>query len=110
MTRPCNMRSYQRSPSVRARIRDILERHPPLAARLTAKQIARRLGQGAPSVRTTSGTCAPCAARLSASRGPFSGCSTKAEGEAGELRKSPSPKGDRVRVTMSGKFLPYRKW
>jgi cyanate lyase len=22
----------------------------------------------------------------------------------------PDPKGDRVKVTMHGKFLPYRKW
>jgi len=26
------------------------------------------------------------------------------------LEKVPDPKGDRVRVTMHGKFLPYRKW
>jgi cyanate lyase len=24
--------------------------------------------------------------------------------------KVPDPKGDRVRVTMSGKFLPYKQW
>jgi cyanate lyase len=24
--------------------------------------------------------------------------------------KEPDPKGDRVRITMSGKFLPYKKW
>ena len=27
-----------------------------------------------------------------------------------EIEKEPDPKGDRVRVTMSGKFLPYKKW
>lgn len=27
-----------------------------------------------------------------------------------ELDKEQDPKGDRVRVTMSGKFLPYKKW
>ena len=27
-----------------------------------------------------------------------------------EVDKEPDPKGDRVRVTMSGKFLPYKKW
>jgi cyanate lyase len=26
------------------------------------------------------------------------------------LEKVPDPKGDRVRVTLHGKFLPYRKW
>ena len=26
------------------------------------------------------------------------------------LEKIPDPKGDRVRVTMEGKFLPYKKW
>jgi cyanate lyase len=26
------------------------------------------------------------------------------------LEKVPDPKGDRVKVTMHGKFLPYRKW
>jgi cyanate lyase len=26
------------------------------------------------------------------------------------LEKLPDPKGDRVKVTMHGKFLPYRKW
>ncbi len=27
-----------------------------------------------------------------------------------EVEKEEDPKGDRVRVVMSGKFLPYRKW
>jgi cyanate lyase len=27
-----------------------------------------------------------------------------------EIEKEPDPKGDRVRVVMSGKFLPYKKW
>ncbi|MFZ1908283.1 MAG: cyanase [Burkholderiales bacterium] len=27
-----------------------------------------------------------------------------------EIDKEEDPKGDRVRVTMSGKFLPYKKW
>jgi cyanate lyase len=26
------------------------------------------------------------------------------------LEKLPDPKGERVKVTMHGKFLPYRKW
>jgi cyanate lyase len=26
------------------------------------------------------------------------------------IEKVPDPKGDRVRVTMEGKFLPYKKW
>ena len=26
------------------------------------------------------------------------------------VEKLPDPKGDRVKVTMHGKFLPYRKW
>ena len=27
-----------------------------------------------------------------------------------EIEKVPDPKGDRVKVTMNGKFLPYKKW
>ena len=27
-----------------------------------------------------------------------------------EVEKQPDPKGDRVVVTMNGKFLPYKKW
>jgi cyanate lyase len=27
-----------------------------------------------------------------------------------EVEKEPDPKGDRVRITMSGKFLPYKRW
>jgi cyanate lyase len=27
-----------------------------------------------------------------------------------DVEKVPAPKGDRVRVTLHGKFLPYRKW
>ena len=27
-----------------------------------------------------------------------------------DVRREPDPKGDRVVVTYSGKFLPYRKW
>ena len=27
-----------------------------------------------------------------------------------EIEKIPDPKGDRVQVTMNGKFLPYKKW
>lgn len=27
-----------------------------------------------------------------------------------DLRKKPDPKGDRVVLTLDGKFLPYRKW
>ncbi|HXF10057.1 MAG TPA: cyanase [Desulfuromonadaceae bacterium] len=27
-----------------------------------------------------------------------------------EVEKVPDPKGDRVKVTMNGKFLPYKKW
>lgn len=27
-----------------------------------------------------------------------------------DLQKVADPKGDRVRVTMEGKFLPYKKW
>jgi cyanate lyase len=27
-----------------------------------------------------------------------------------EVEKVPDPKGDRVKITMSGKFLPYKKW
>nr|WP_267901077.1 cyanase [Dulcicalothrix desertica] len=26
------------------------------------------------------------------------------------VEKEEDPKGDRVRITMSGKFLPYKKW
>ncbi|MGR8979824.1 MAG: cyanase [Gammaproteobacteria bacterium] len=27
-----------------------------------------------------------------------------------DVEKDPDPKGDRVRIVMSGKFLPYKKW
>lgn len=27
-----------------------------------------------------------------------------------QIEKEPNPKGDRVKVTMSGKFLPYNQW
>jgi cyanate lyase len=27
-----------------------------------------------------------------------------------EIEKVPDPKGDRIKVTMNGKFLPYKKW
>ena len=27
-----------------------------------------------------------------------------------DVEKEPDPKGDRVKVIMSGKFLPYKKW
>lgn len=27
-----------------------------------------------------------------------------------DIEKIPDPKGDRVKVTMNGKFLPYKKW
>ena len=27
-----------------------------------------------------------------------------------EVEKEADPKGDRVKITMSGKFLPYKKW
>ncbi|KAF0176381.1 MAG: cyanate lyase [Limisphaerales bacterium] len=27
-----------------------------------------------------------------------------------DIEKVPDPKGDRVKVTMNGKFLPYKKW
>jgi len=27
-----------------------------------------------------------------------------------EVEKVPDPKGDRVKITMNGKFLPYKKW
>ncbi|MCI0535487.1 MAG: cyanase [Verrucomicrobiales bacterium] len=27
-----------------------------------------------------------------------------------EIEKVPDPKGDRVKVVMNGKFLPYKKW
>jgi cyanate lyase len=27
-----------------------------------------------------------------------------------EVEKVEDPKGDRVKVTMSGKFLPYKRW
>jgi cyanate lyase len=27
-----------------------------------------------------------------------------------DVEKVPDPKGDRVKVTMEGKFLPYKKW
>jgi cyanate lyase len=27
-----------------------------------------------------------------------------------DIERVPDPKGDRVKVTYSGKFLPYRKW
>jgi cyanate lyase len=27
-----------------------------------------------------------------------------------DIERVPDPKGDRVRVTMEGKFLPYKKW
>jgi cyanate lyase len=27
-----------------------------------------------------------------------------------DVEKEPDPKGDRVRITLSGKFLPYKKW
>ena len=27
-----------------------------------------------------------------------------------EVEKQPDPKGDRVVITMNGKFLPYKKW
>ncbi len=27
-----------------------------------------------------------------------------------EVDKEPDPKGDRVKITMCGKFLPYKKW
>ena len=26
------------------------------------------------------------------------------------IEKLPDPKGDRVVITMNGKFLPYKKW
>ena len=26
------------------------------------------------------------------------------------IDKVPDPKGDRVKITMTGKFLPYRTW
>jgi cyanate lyase len=27
-----------------------------------------------------------------------------------DIRREPDPRGDRVRITMSGKFLPYKTW
>lgn len=27
-----------------------------------------------------------------------------------DIRREPDPKGDRVQITMSGKFLPYKTW
>jgi cyanate lyase len=27
-----------------------------------------------------------------------------------EIEKVPDPKGDRIKITMNGKFLPYKKW
>jgi cyanate lyase len=27
-----------------------------------------------------------------------------------DVEREADPKGDRVRVTMAGKFLPYKKW
>ncbi len=27
-----------------------------------------------------------------------------------QIEREPSPKGDRVRVSMSGKFLPYKRY
>ena len=27
-----------------------------------------------------------------------------------DIKKLPDPKGDRVVVTLNGKFLPYKKW
>ena len=27
-----------------------------------------------------------------------------------EVEKEEDPKGDRVKITMSGKFLPYKRW
>ena len=27
-----------------------------------------------------------------------------------QVEKEPDPKGDRVKITMSGKFLPYKQW
>jgi cyanate lyase len=27
-----------------------------------------------------------------------------------DIEKEEDPKGDRVKVTMNGKFLPYKKW
>ena len=27
-----------------------------------------------------------------------------------QLERQPDPKGDRVKITMSGKFLPYKKY
>jgi cyanate lyase len=27
-----------------------------------------------------------------------------------DIHREPDPKGDRVRITMSGKFLPYKTW
>ena len=27
-----------------------------------------------------------------------------------QVEKEPDPQGDRVKITMSGKFLPYKKW
>jgi cyanate lyase len=27
-----------------------------------------------------------------------------------DIEKEPDPKGDRVKITMNGKFLPYKKW
>ena len=27
-----------------------------------------------------------------------------------EVEREPDPKGDRVKLTMSGKFLPYKRW
>ena len=29
---------------------------------------------------------------------------------AGDRERVPDPKGDRVRITLNGKFLPYRVW
>jgi len=27
-----------------------------------------------------------------------------------DIDKVPDPKGDRVKITLNGKFLPYKKW
>ena len=27
-----------------------------------------------------------------------------------QVEKEPDPQGDRVKITLSGKFLPYKKW
>jgi hypothetical protein len=56
---PRNRRLYEQGRALRAEIRDMLLRHPPLAPPLTAKRIRERLTRNpAPSIRVIQWHCA----------------------------------------------------